>query len=162
MLRLTPVQIVDLGRELANFIHAYPPNEIDAVLFLDHHGVFGSSAGPDAPSECRIVINRAGVDCLMVLHTYTTLDLGETLGREAFAQLVSGGVVDDLTDQPDVGVCCTTTNGCWDASGDRVARLTLTPGQVSELRLRCAVTRCTAYVGLYHQTRSESSWREAR
>ncbi|WP_412543561.1 hypothetical protein R8Z50_14080 [Longispora sp. K20-0274] len=88
MLKAQPRQIKDLAEKISSFTDAFGPGALDAILFVDDEGNIGFSAGPDAPAGCRVIMNRAGIDRLMVLHAYTTLDLERPDTKEAFAELV--------------------------------------------------------------------------
>ncbi|GIG63700.1 hypothetical protein Lfu02_80720 [Longispora fulva] len=81
-------QVQELGEKLPAFLDIYAPGELEAILFLDPSGKIGYAPGPDAPAGCITIMNRAGVDRLMVLHAYTPLDLARDPGREAFAELI--------------------------------------------------------------------------
>ncbi|MGY0232590.1 hypothetical protein [Longispora urticae] len=89
MLKVTPAQRKELGDKIVSFISSYGPGSIDAALFVDDEGSFGFSAGPEVPAGCRLIMNRAGIDRLMVMHVYTLPDLNRPDGRDAFAELVS-------------------------------------------------------------------------
>ncbi|MGY0234892.1 hypothetical protein [Longispora urticae] len=88
MLKTTPEQRNALGKKITGFLNSYGPTNVDAVLYVDVDGKFGYSDGPEAPAGCQLLINRAGVDRLMVLHCYTLLDLSRPEGLDAFVELV--------------------------------------------------------------------------
>ncbi|GIG62041.1 hypothetical protein Lfu02_64130 [Longispora fulva] len=88
MLNAEPHQVKELAGKISDFTDHYAPGELEAVLFLDPVGRVGFGPGPDAPAGCQVIMNRAGVDRLMVLHGYTPLDLLRDPGRDAFAELV--------------------------------------------------------------------------
>ncbi|GIG58506.1 hypothetical protein Lfu02_28780 [Longispora fulva] len=88
MLKTSPAQVKELGERIVSFLDSYGPADGDAVLFVDDEGRFGFDAGPDCPAGCRTVMNRAGVDRLMVLHGYLPQDLGRADTRAAFAELI--------------------------------------------------------------------------
>ncbi|MEV6523532.1 hypothetical protein AB0M43_16400 [Longispora sp. NPDC051575] len=88
MFKASPAQISELGQRIVSFVDSYRPDEVDALIFVDEEGRFGFSKGPDAPVGCRAIMNRAGIDRLMVLHTYVTGDFADPGVRESFAALV--------------------------------------------------------------------------
>ncbi|GIG57068.1 hypothetical protein Lfu02_14400 [Longispora fulva] len=92
MFKATPEQLKALGEKITGFLYSYGPNEVDAVLFMDADGKFGHCEGPEAAAGCEWLVNRAGVDRLMVLHSYTLLDLSRADGLDAFAELVAESV----------------------------------------------------------------------
>ncbi|WP_412540171.1 hypothetical protein R8Z50_30800 [Longispora sp. K20-0274] len=89
MFNATPEQRKAIGETIAGFLNSYGPNEVDAVVFMDADGKFGYCDGPEAPAGTQWLVNRAGVDRLMVLHCYTPLDLSRADGLDAFAELVA-------------------------------------------------------------------------
>ncbi|WP_018353051.1 hypothetical protein [Longispora albida] len=88
MLNSTPEQRKELGAKIKDFGANFAPNEPDAVLFIDHAGGFGYSAGPQAPAGCRIIATRGELDWLMVSNGYLYYDFDDPAKLDAFAELI--------------------------------------------------------------------------
>ncbi|MGY0236560.1 hypothetical protein [Longispora urticae] len=88
MFKASPAQSKELGNRIIGFLDSYGPTDVDAVLFVDEDGRSGYAPGPDAPPGCRTLMNRAGVDRLMVLHGYLPVDLEQPDMLAAFTELI--------------------------------------------------------------------------
>ncbi|WP_018347925.1 hypothetical protein [Longispora albida] len=73
MLHLTSAQRTNLGTHIAEFVSAYPPSNVGAVIFADEEGGFGY--GASVPAGCRLIATRGELDVLMIVLEFSPAGL---------------------------------------------------------------------------------------